>query len=192
MSGGERRRLYLCTVLMKSPNFLVLDEPTNDLDIVTLNVLEEYLQSFKGCVIVISHDRYFMDKVVDHLFVFHGNANVQDFPGNYTDYRLWREMKEEQERLEKENTKKALPNPQEDRNANRPKVKMSYKEKREFEELGKEIAQLEEEKKELETLLCSGSLSADDMLKKSNRIGEIIEALDRKELRWLELSELNG
>ncbi len=192
LSGGERRRLYLCTVLMKSPNFLVLDEPTNDLDIVTLNVLEEYLQSFKGCVIVISHDRYFMDKVVDHLFVFHGNANVQDFPGNYTDYRLWREMKEEQERLEKENTKKALPNPQEDRNANRPKVKMSYKEKREFEELGKEIAQLEEEKKELETLLCSGSLSADDMLKKSNRIGEIIEALDRKELRWLELSELNG
>lgn len=192
LSGGERRRLYLCTVLMKSPNFLVLDEPTNDLDIVTLNVLEEYLQSFKGCVIVISHDRYFMDKVVDHLFVFHGNANVQDFPGNYTDYRLWREMKEEQERLEKENTKKTQPNPQEDRNANRPKVKMSYKEKREFEELGKEIAQLEEEKKELETLLCSGSLSADDMLKKSNRIGEIIEALDRKELRWLELSELNG
>lgn len=192
LSGGERRRLYLCTVLMKSPNFLVLDEPTNDLDIVTLNVLEEYLQSFKGCVIVISHDRYFMDKVVDHLFVFHGNANVQDFPGNYTDYRLWREMKEEQERLEKENTKKALPNPQEDRNANRPKVKMSYKEKREFEELEKEIAQLEEEKKELETLLCSGSLSADDMLKKSNRIGEIIEDLDRKELRWLELSELNG
>lgn len=192
LSGGERRRLYLCTVLMKSPNFLVLDEPTNDLDIVTLNVLEEYLQSFKGCVIVISHDRYFMDKVVDHLFVFHGNANVQDFPGNYTDYRLWREMKEEQERLEKENTKKTLPNPQEDRNANRPKVKMSYKEKREFEELEKEIAQLEEEKKELETLLCSGSLSADDMLKKSNRIGEIIEALDRKELRWLELSELNG
>ncbi|MBR6658457.1 MAG: ABC-F family ATP-binding cassette domain-containing protein [Paludibacteraceae bacterium] len=192
LSGGERRRLYLCTVLMKSPNFLVLDEPTNDLDIVTLNVLEEYLQSFKGCVIVISHDRYFMDKVVDHLFVFHGNANVQDFPGNYTDYRLWREMKEEQERLEKENTKKTLPNPQEDRNANRPKVKMSYKEKREFEELEKEIALLEEEKKELETLLCSGSLSADDMLKKSNRIGEIIEALDRKELRWLELSELNG
>lgn len=192
LSGGERRRLYLCTVLMKSPNFLVLDEPTNDLDIVTLNVLEEYLQSFKGCVIVISHDRYFMDKVVDHLFVFHGNANVQDFPGNYTDYRLWREMKEEQERLEKENTKKALPNTQEDRNVNRPKVKMSYKEKREFEELEKEIAQLEEEKKELETLLCSGSLSADDMLKKSNRIGEIIEDLDRKELRWLELSELNG
>lgn len=192
LSGGERRRLYLCTVLMKSPNFLVLDEPTNDLDIVTLNVLEEYLQSFKGCVIVISHDRYFMDKVVDHLFVFHGNANVQDFPGNYTDYRLWREMKEEQERLEKENTKKTQPNPQEDRNANRPKVKMSYKEKREFEELEKDIAQLEEEKKELETLLCSGSLSADDMLKKSNRIGEIIEALDRKELRWLELSELNG
>jgi ATP-binding cassette subfamily F protein uup len=192
LSGGERRRLYLCTVLMKSPNFLVLDEPTNDLDIVTLNVLEEYLQSFKGCVIVISHDRYFMDKVVDHLFVFHGNANVQDFPGNYTDYRLWREMKEEQERLEKENAKKALPNPQEDRNVNRPKVKMSYKEKREFEELEKEIALLEEEKKELETLLCSGSLSADDMLKKSNRIGEIIEDLDRKELRWLELSELNG
>jgi ATP-binding cassette subfamily F protein uup len=133
-----------------------------------------------------------MDKVVDHLFVFHGNANVQDFPGNYTDYRLWREMKEEQERLEKENAKKALPNPQEDRNVNRPKVKMSYKEKREFEELEKEIALLEEEKKELETLLCSGSLSADDMLKKSNRIGEIIEDLDRKELRWLELSELNG
>lgn len=192
LSGGERRRLYLCTVLMKNPNFLVLDEPTNDLDIVTLNVLEEYLQSFKGCVIVISHDRYFMDKVVDHLFVFHGDANVQDFPGNYTDYRLWREMKEETERLEKENTKKVIPNQQEERNANRPKVKMSYKEKREFEELEKEIAQLEEEKKELEALLCSGSLSNEEMMIKSNRIGEIIDLLDTKELRWLELSELNG
>lgn len=192
LSGGERRRLYLCTVLMRNPNFLVLDEPTNDLDIVTLNVLEEYLQSFKGCVIVISHDRYFMDKVVDHLFVFHGDANVQDFPGNYTDYRLWREVKEEQEREEKESVKKSNPVSSEDRNSNRPKVKMSYKEKREFEELEKEIAQLEEEKKSLETLLCSGTLSNDAMLKKSNRIGEIIELLDMKELRWLELSELNG
>ena len=177
---------------MRNPNFLVLDEPTNDLDIVTLNVLEEYLQSFKGCVIVISHDRYFMDKVVDHLFVFHGDANVQDFPGNYTDYRLWREVKEEQEREEKESVKKSNLVSSEDRNSNRPKVKMSYKEKREFEELEKEIAQLEEEKKSLETLLCSGTLSNDDMLKKSNRIGEIIELLDMKELRWLELSELNG
>ena len=177
---------------MRNPNFVVLDEPTNDLDIVTLNVLEEYLQSFKGCVIVISHDRYFMDKVVDHLFVFHGDANVQDFPGNYTDYRLWREVKEEQEREVKESVKKSNPVSSEDRNSNRPKVKMSYKEKREFEELEKEIAQLEEEKKSLETLLCSGTLSNDDMLKKSNRIGEIIELLDMKELRWLELSELNG
>jgi ATP-binding cassette subfamily F protein uup len=130
--------------------------------------------------------------VVDHLFVFHGDANVQDFPGNYTDYRLWREVKEEQEREEKESVKKSNPVSSEDRNSNRPKVKMSYKEKREFEELEKEIAQLEEEKKSLETLLCSGTLSNDDMLKKSNRIGEIIELLDMKELRWLELSELNG
>lgn len=192
LSGGERRRLYLCTVLMKNPNFLVLDEPTNDLDIVTLNVLEEYLQSFKGCVIVISHDRYFMDKVVDHLFVFHGDANVQDFPGNYTDYRLWREMKEEEERLEKENSKKSMPQQQDERNNSRTKVKMSYKEKREFEALETEIAKLETEKAELENALCSGTLTNDEMMQKSNRIGEIIELLDMKELRWLELSELNG
>jgi ATP-binding cassette subfamily F protein uup len=177
---------------MRSPNFLILDEPTNDLDIPTLNVLEQYLKNFRGCLIVISHDRYFMDKVVDHIFVFHGEGELQDFPGNYTDYRLWREVKEEQEREEKESVKKSNPVSSEDRNSNRPKVKMSYKEKREFEELEKEIAQLEEEKKSLETLLCSGTLSNDDMLKKSNRIGEIIELLDMKELRWLELSELNG
>lgn len=190
LSGGERRRLYLCTVLMKSPNFLVLDEPTNDLDIVTLNVLEEYLQSFKGCVIVISHDRYFMDKVVDHLFVFHGNANIQDFPGNYTSYREWRDMKEYFDRQEKEAQQKPKKSPSNERTKKEKPKKLSFKEQKEFESLTSEIAQLEEEKKMIEEALSSGTLQGDELLQKSNRIGKLIEELDEKEMRWLELSEL--
>jgi len=194
LSGGEKRRLYLCTVLMRNPNFLVLDEPTNDLDIVTLNVLEEYLQAFKGCVIVITHDRYFMDKVVDHLLVFHGNANVQDFPGNYTDYREWKEAKEALEREEKnnreKNEKKAVsPKSNASSSSEKPR-KMSFKERREFEELEKEIAALEEEKKQTEDALASGTLSNDKLIEKANRIGKIIDELDEKTMRWLELSEM--
>lgn len=195
LSGGERRRLYLCTVLMKSPNFLVLDEPTNDLDIVTLNVLEEYLQNFKGCIIVISHDRYFMDKVVDHLLVFHGNAVIQDFPGNYTDYREWKEMKAFFEAEEKKNAEKkkgitetAAPR---ERSQKERARKLSFKEQREFDELSKLIPVLEEEKKKLEEELSSGVLSGDELMAKSMRIGELMEELDEKELRWLELSELS-
>lgn len=191
LSGGERRRLYLCTVLMRNPNFLVLDEPTNDLDIMTLQVLEEYLQSFKGCVIVISHDRYFMDKVVDHLFVFHGNANVQDFPGNYTDYREYREMKLYFERQEKENAAKPKVEAQAPQREKKERArKMSFQEQREFEQLEKDLAQLEAEKSELETALSSGTLNGDELVAKSNRVAEIIDLLDEKEMRWLELSEI--
>ncbi len=194
LSGGEKRRLYLCTVLMRNPNFLVLDEPTNDLDIVTLNILEEYLQAFKGCVIVITHDRYFMDKVVDHLLVFHGNANVQDFPGSYTDYREWREAKESLEREEKnsreKNEKKAAVT-KSNIVAEKPR-KMNFKERREFEELEKEIAVLEEEKKQTEDALASGVLSNEELVEKANRIGKIINELDEKTMRWLELSEIEG
>lgn len=191
LSGGERRRLYLCTVLMRNPNFLVLDEPTNDLDIMTLQVLEEYLQSFKGCVIVISHDRYFMDKVVDHLFVFHGNANVQDFPGNYTDYREYREMKLYFERQEKENAAKPKVEAQAPQREKKERArKMSFQEQREFEQLEKDLAQLEVEKSEIETALSSGTLSGDELVKQSQRVAEIIDLLDEKEMRWLELSEI--
>ena len=196
LSGGERRRLYLCTVLMQNPNFLVLDEPTNDLDIMTLNVLEEYLQSFKGCVIVVSHDRYFMDKVVDHLLVFHGNANVQDFPGNYTEYREYRDAKLALERQEKaqqaaEAAKKAKSEPAKNSGsaANRPR-KMNFKEKTEYDRLTKEIESLEAEKKQIEDKLSSGSVQGDELMKMSVRIGEITDELDEKSMRWLELSEL--
>ena len=191
LSGGERRRLYLCAVLMKNPNFLVLDEPTNDLDIVTLNVLEDYLQSFKGCVIVVSHDRYFMDKVVDHLFVFHGNANVQDFPGNYTDFRIWREEKERLELQEKQNREKPKEKSETKVKSSdsRPR-RLTFKEKREFEELEKEIEMLEAEKAEIEAALSSGSLQGSDLIEKSNRIGALMSELDEKTMRWLELSEL--
>lgn len=192
LSGGEKRRLYLCTVLMHNPNFLVLDEPTNDLDIVTLNVLEEYLRNFKGCVIVVSHDRYFMDKVVDHLLVFRGNADIKDFPGNYTQYREWKEI---QELLEKETeTARAVKtNPVKEKN-NRPekeqKKKLSFKERKEFEALDAEIPQLEAEKTELEMLMSSGTLSNDELLAKSERFTLLMEELDEKTMRWLELSEL--
>ena len=189
LSGGERRRLYLCTVLMRNPNFLVLDEPTNDLDIVTLQVLEEYLQGFKGCVIVVSHDRYFMDKVVDHLLVFNGGGDIRDFPGNYTQYREWKEAKA---RHDKEQQAAAKPQA-----ASKPartrqdeKRRMSFKERREFEQLEKEIAELEAEKKAIEDALCSGTLSVDELTEKSKRLPQLTDLIDEKTMRWLELSEM--
>lgn len=192
LSGGEKRRLYLCTVLIKNPNFLVLDEPTNDLDIVTLNILEEYLQSFKGCVIVVSHDRYFMDKVVDHLLVFKGNAEIKDFPGNYSDYREWKKTTDEQYQRgdESEKNKKLKNTTLSTQKKISSKQKLSFKEKREFEELQVLIPQLEDEKAQLEAELSSGSLSAEELLEKSNRIGDIIHEIDVKTERWFELSEI--
>lgn len=187
LSGGEKRRLYLCTILMRNPNFLILDEPTNDLDIVTLNVLEEYLKSFKGCVIVVSHDRYFMDKVVDHLLVFNGQGDIRDFPGNYSDYRDWKAVRAEEE--------KEADKPQEEKTGrvrqNNEKRKMSFKEKQEFERLEKEIADLEEEKKQIEEDLCSGTLSVDELTEKSKRLPLLNNELDEKTMRWLELSEMS-
>ena len=192
LSGGEKRRLYLCTVLMRNPNFLVLDEPTNDLDIVTLNVLEEYLRNFKGCVIVVSHDRYFMDKVVDHLLVFRGNADLKDFPGNYTQYRDWKEVQDQLEK-EAEAARQPKQTPAPEKN-NRPqpeqKKKLTFKERKEFEALEAEIPQLEAEKAELETAMSSGTLSNDELMTKSERIAKVIEEIDEKTMRWLELSEL--
>lgn len=187
LSGGERRRLYLCTVLMRNPNFLVLDEPTNDLDIVTLQVLEEYLQNFKGCVIVVSHDRYFMDKVVDHLLVFKGQGDIRDFPGNYSDYRDWKLAKAEHE--------KEAAKPKEEKTQRvrlNDKRRMTFKERKEFEQLEKEIAALEEEKKEIEEALCSGTLSVDELTEKSKRLPLLNDELDEKTMRWLELSEIEG
>ena len=192
LSGGERRRLYLCTVLMSSPNFLVLDEPTNDLDIDTLQVLEEYLADFKGCVIVVSHDRYFMDKVVDHIFVFRGGGDIKDFPGNYTDYRDWREEEKATAAKAAQSASKSKPaaEAKEKRQQSNDKRKMTFKEKREFEELEKEIPMLEEEKKRLEEEMSSGTLDNDTLLKTSMRVAELIDMLDEKGMRWLELSEL--
>lgn len=190
LSGGEKRRLYLCTVLMRNPNFLVLDEPTNDLDIVTLNVLEEYLRNFKGCAIVVSHDRYFMDKVVGHLLVFKGNADIKDFPGNYTQYRDWKEI---QEQLEKEaeiaNQKKTTPATEKTARKETEKKKLTFKEQKEFELLETDIAKLEAEKSELETDMSSGTLTNDELLAKSERIVQVINEIDEKTTRWLELSE---
>lgn len=191
LSGGEKRKLYLCMVLMKNPNFLVLDEPTNDLDIQTLQILEEYLQDFPGCVIVVSHDRYFMDKVVDHLLVFKGEGKIQDFPGNYTQFREFQKMKskeEEQQKPTKNNSKTT--NEQKKDYRNNLKRKMSFKEKHEYEQLSDKIAQLEEEKQQLEEELCSGSLAVDELTEKSKRLPILKEELDTLELRWLELSEL--
>ena len=188
LSGGEKRRLYLCTVLMQNPNFLVLDEPTNDLDIATMNVLEDYLCTFKGCVIVVSHDRYFMDKVVDHLLVFNGDAKIKDFPGNYTDYREWRELEEEEQREQaKQQEKKTAPKPVEAKE--RPR-KITYKEKKELEALDIEIPQLEEEKVDVETQLSSGTLSAEEITSLSKRYEELTLLIDEKTMRWLELSEI--
>ena len=191
LSGGERRRLYLCTVLMRNPNFLVLDEPTNDLDIVTLQVLEEYLQHFKGCVIVVSHDRYFMDKVVDHLLVFNGQGDIRDFPGNYTQYRDWKEVKAAQEKEKEANVQKS----QEERAGKvrlNERRRMSFKERREFEQLEQEIAELEQEKSDIEALLCSGTLSVEELTEKSKRLPILNDEIDEKTLRWLELSEIEG
>ena len=193
LSGGEKRRLYLCTVLIKNPNFLVLDEPTNDLDIMTLNILEEYLAGFKGCLIVVSHDRYFMDKVVDHLLVFHGDAEIQNFPGNYTQFREW---KLEKDKIEAEETKaekvdrNLKPSTEQGDNKIEKKTKLSYREKQEFEALEGEIEKLETEKSILTTQLSSGTLSSEDLLNSSNRITEIIELIDEKTMRWLELSDI--
>lgn len=203
LSGGEKRKLYLCTVLMRNPNFLVLDEPTNDLDIQTLQVLEEYLQDFPGCVIVVSHDRYFMDKVVDHLLVFKGEGEIQDFPGNYTQYREWSKL---QSKALEENTAKGKtgnasgaaskieePTGTAKRDANHEnKRKMTYKEKREYEQLAREIEALEAEQKQLEEALCSGTLSVDELTEKSKRLPLIKDELDEKEMRWLELAEIEG
>ncbi|MDR1200362.1 MAG: ABC-F family ATP-binding cassette domain-containing protein [Tannerellaceae bacterium] len=190
LSGGEKRRLYLCTVLMRNPNFLVLDEPTNDLDIVTLNVLEEYLCNFKGCVIVVSHDRYFMDKVVDHLLVFRGNASLKDFPGNYTQYRDWKDVQEQAEKdAETANQKKLSPIPDKSTRKETEKKKLTFKERKEFETLETDIASLETEKAELETAMSSGTLNNDDLLAKSERIARVINEIDEKTMRWLDLSE---
>ena len=201
LSGGEKRKLYLCTVLMRNPNFLVLDEPTNDLDIQTLQVLEEYLQDFAGCVIVVSHDRYFMDKVVDHLLVFKGEGEIQDFPGNYTQYREWSRLQtKEEEAFAKGKSAANAPAKTENNAAGTAKRdasfenkrKMTYKEKREYEQLAKEIEALEAEQKQLEEALCSGTLSVDELTEKSKRLPLIKDELDEKEMRWLELAEIEG
>ena len=194
LSGGEKRKLYLCTVLMRNPNFLVLDEPTNDLDIQTLQVLEEYLQDFAGCVIVVSHDRYFMDKVVDHLLVFKGEGEIQDFPGNYTQYREWCRLqpKTEGEGAEKKATKSTAKEQPSATQKKEGKRKMTYKEKREYEQLTKELEQLENEQKTLEEALCSGQLSVEELTDKSKRLPEIKDEIDEKEMRWLELAEIEG
>ena len=187
LSGGERRRLYLCTVLMKNPNFLVLDEPTNDLDIVTLQILEEYLQAFKGCVIIVSHDRYFMDKVVDHLLVFEGEGKIKDFPGNYTQYREWAEYRKEQERKEASDSSVAKVSNKVRMNDKR---KLTFKERKELESLTTEIEQLEQEKKAIEEALCSGELSVEELTEKSCRLPKLSAEIDEKSMRWLELSEI--
>ncbi len=198
LSGGERRKLYLCTVLMQNPNFLVLDEPTNDLDIVTLQILEEYLQDFPGCVIVVSHDRYFMDKVVDHLLVFKGQGEIKDFPGNYTQYRDWAKMRgdESTETRGRENAssseKTRTSAPSHPRTSNGSKRKLSYKEKREMEQLESDIAALEAEQKQIEDALCGGTTSVDEITAMSKRLPLLKDELDEKSMRWLELSEVES
>ena len=197
LSGGERQRLHLCTVLMRSPNFLILDEPTNDLDIPTLNVLEEYLRNFQGCLIVVSHDRYFMDRVVDHIFVFHGNGNVQDFPGNYTQYRVEgdeakRRGGDEAMRRKGDEAKRRGGNEAKRRGGNEAKRRLSFKEKQELEELNKRLPQLEEEKAQLEAQLSGGATLPDVIAQASARYKEVQEALDEAEMRWLELSEIEA
>lgn len=191
LSGGERRKLYLCTVLMRNPNFLVLDEPTNDLDIQTLQVLEEYLQDFAGCVIIVSHDRYFMDKVVDHLLVFKGDGEVNDFPGNYTQYRQWCALQPKEMAIKKPC---ADENKDKDKKSSRndQRRKMTYKEKMEFEQLSKDIEQLEAEQKQIEDALCSGTLTVEQITELSRRLPEVKDALDEKGMRWLELSEFSA
>ena len=191
LSGGERRKLYLCTVLMRNPNFLVLDEPTNDLDIQTLEVLEEYLQDFPGCVIIVSHDRFFMDKIVDHLLVFRGEGEIKDFPGNYTQFREWESLKPKEQADTKNN---ATDNEKKEKRefVGEQRRKKTYKEKCEFEHLEKEIAALEKEQKTIEEALCSGTLSIDELTEKSKRLPLVKDELEEKEMRWLELSEIDG
>ena len=191
LSGGERRKLYLCTVLMRNPNFLVLDEPTNDLDIQTLEVLEEYLQDFPGCVIIVSHDRFFMDKIVDHLLVFRGEGEIKDFPGNYTQFREWESLKPKELAESKNN---AADNEKKEKRefVGEQRRKKTYKEKCEFERLEKEIAALEEDQKTIEEALCSGTLSIDELTEKSKRLPLVKDELEEKEMRWLELSEIDG
>ena len=191
LSGGERRKLYLCTVLMRNPNFLVLDEPTNNLDIQTLEVLEEYLQDFPGCVIIVSHDRFFMDKIVDHLLVFRGEGEIKDFPGNYTQFREWESLKPKEQADAKNN---ASDNEKKEKRefVGEQRRKKTYKEKCEFERLEKEIAALEEEQKTIEEALCSGTLSIDELTEKSKRLPLVKDELEEKEMRWLELSEIDG
>ena len=186
LSGGERRRLYLCTILMQNPNFLILDEPTNDLDIMTLNVLEDYLAGFDGCVIIVSHDRYFMDEIVDHLFVFEGNGKIKDFPGNYT---LYRENTLEQEKQQKQELETAKPKPIAEKPKQQSPAKLTFREKREIEQLETEIEQLEMEKKLLLAAMNSGELSGDELLQKSQRFTGLSHELEEKEMRWLELNE---
>ncbi len=194
LSGGERRRLYLLTVLMRNPNFLILDEPTNDLDIVTLNVLEEYLKSFRGCLLLVSHDRFFTDKLADHIFAFEGDGVIKDFPGNYTQYKNWKEEEEEKKKKERGALKSASAETRKtDASASAPaKTRLSYKEKQEFQALEKEIEELNAEKKQLESELSQGQLPPDELIKKSERIGRLIGILDEKEMRWLELSEISN
>lgn len=191
LSGGERRKLYLCTVLMRNPNFLVLDEPTNDLDIQTLEVLEEYLQDFPGCVIIVSHDRFFMDKIVDHLLVFRGEGEIKDFPGNYTQFREWESLKPKELADNKNNTSDTEKKEKREF-VGEQRRKKTYKEKCEFERLEKEIAALEEEQKSIEEALCSGTLPIDELTEKSKRLPILKDELEEKEMRWLELSEING
>ena len=186
LSGGQRRKLYLCTVLMENPNFLILDEPTNDLDIQTLQVLEEYLQDFPGCVIVVSHDRYFMDKVVDHILVFKGEGMIDDFPGNYTQYRQYSALQS------KEEAKADVSVKEKKSYRNDSRRRMSYKEKREFEQLEKDIASLEQQQHEIEEALCSGTLSVEELTEKSRLLPKLKEEIDEKSMRWLELSEIEG
>lgn len=186
LSGGQRRKLYLCTVLMENPNFLILDEPTNDLDIQTLQVLEEYLQDFPGCVIVVSHDRYFMDKVVDHILVFKGEGVIDDFPGNYTQYRQYSALQSKEEAKADASVKEKKSY------RNDSRRRMSYKEKREFEQLEKDIAALEQQQHEIEEALCSGTLSVEELTEKSRLLPKLKEEIDEKSMRWLELSDIEG
>lgn len=185
LSGGEKRRLYLCTVLMQSPNFLVLDEPTNDLDINSLQILEQYLKDFKGCVIIISHDRYFMDKVVDHLFVFKGDGVVKDFPGNYTQYREWEKLEPAPQKKQSTQNTRNTQSFQGER-----KRKMTFREKQEFQALGEEIDALEKEKSDIEAALSSGTLTTQEIIDMSKRLPVVNDLLDEKSMRWLELSEI--
>jgi len=190
LSGGEKRRLHLLSILFKNPNFLVLDEPTNDLDLQTLRTLEDFLQDFPGCILIVSHDRYFMDRLVDHLFAFEGNGEIRDFPGNYSQYRIWKQLEENAEGkiekavIEKQKAESIKPKPEASE-----KQKLSFKEKTEFEKLEKEIAELEKEKKLLEVKLNNGSMDFEKLQETSERISDLIVLIDKKELRWLELSE---